>query len=375
MSLPVTEALVAASNVYTWEPPNRVIAARYGLAPGDVLRFDTNTSPTGPAFLAEPAAGTLRSRAQRVPRFHLRGAGRGGRRVRRRRPLRDPRRLRRRRGARHHRQDVPGARAWLARAHADLRHVRRARLAAWRPPAGGAAARRQRRLRHRPARRPRAAAGGRRGLALRSQQPDRGTRVRGDDRGHPGRRRPAPGGGPAIVVDEAYIEFRPGSLAAGAPATRSSSSCAPSPRPSPCPACAWATRSRPVPPSRAWSASGRPAASPRSRPRSQRRRCGAPSWPPPMPPCWAPSATGWPGSWRPCPCRPTRASRTSCSCASATHGAAEAAEEHLLRRGIVPRTFGPGHPLRGHLRFTVRDRAQDERLVAALAAWMDGRTA
>jgi len=56
-------------------------------------------------------------------------------------------------------------------------------------------------------------------------------------------------------------------------------------------------------------------------------------------------------------------------------GAAEAAEEHLLRRGIVPRTFGPGHPLRGHLRFTVRDRAQDERLVAALATWMDGRTA
>jgi len=57
MSLPVSEALVAASNVYTWEPPNRVIAARYGLTPADILRFDTNTSPAGPAFLAEALQG------------------------------------------------------------------------------------------------------------------------------------------------------------------------------------------------------------------------------------------------------------------------------------------------------------------------------
>ena len=57
------------------------------------------------------------------------------------------------------------------------------------------------------------------------------------------------------------------------------------------------------------------------------------------------------------------------------HEVAETVAEHLLRRGIVPRTFGAEHPLRGHLRFTVRDREQDERLVAALAASMDGRTA
>ena len=31
MSLDVTEALAATSNVYTWEPPDRVIAARYGV--------------------------------------------------------------------------------------------------------------------------------------------------------------------------------------------------------------------------------------------------------------------------------------------------------------------------------------------------------
>jgi histidinol-phosphate aminotransferase len=39
----------------------------------------------------------------------------------------------------------------------------------------------------------------------------------------------------------------------------------------------------------------------------------------------------------------------------------------LLARGIVPRTFGSDHPLAGHLRFTVRDEAQDDRLIAALA--------
>jgi histidinol-phosphate/aromatic aminotransferase/cobyric acid decarboxylase-like protein len=39
----------------------------------------------------------------------------------------------------------------------------------------------------------------------------------------------------------------------------------------------------------------------------------------------------------------------------------------LLARGLVPRTFGAEHPLAGHLRFTVRDEAQDGRLIAAFA--------
>jgi histidinol-phosphate aminotransferase len=38
----------------------------------------------------------------------------------------------------------------------------------------------------------------------------------------------------------------------------------------------------------------------------------------------------------------------------------------LLARGIVPRTFGADHPLAGHLRFTVRDEDQDDRLISAL---------
>ena len=39
----------------------------------------------------------------------------------------------------------------------------------------------------------------------------------------------------------------------------------------------------------------------------------------------------------------------------------------LLRRGLVPRTFGHGHPLAHCLRLTVREPAEDERLIAAAA--------
>lgn len=42
-----------------------------------------------------------------------------------------------------------------------------------------------------------------------------------------------------------------------------------------------------------------------------------------------------------------------------------AVAEALLQRGIVPRAFPESHPLADHLRLTVRDRAQDDRLIAA----------
>lgn len=44
---------------------------------------------------------------------------------------------------------------------------------------------------------------------------------------------------------------------------------------------------------------------------------------------------------------------------------AAAVAEALLRRGLVPRTFGAGHVLAGHLRFTVRAPAENDRLIAA----------
>jgi len=49
---------------------------------------------------------------------------------------------------------------------------------------------------------------------------------------------------------------------------------------------------------------------------------------------------------------------------------AMAVAEGLLRRGLVPRTFGPAHALADHLRFTVRSPAEDDRLLAALAEIM-----
>jgi histidinol-phosphate aminotransferase len=47
--------------------------------------------------------------------------------------------------------------------------------------------------------------------------------------------------------------------------------------------------------------------------------------------------------------------------------AARAMASGLLARGLVPRAFGADHPLAGHLRFTVRDEAQDGLLIEAFA--------
>jgi histidinol-phosphate aminotransferase len=44
---------------------------------------------------------------------------------------------------------------------------------------------------------------------------------------------------------------------------------------------------------------------------------------------------------------------------------AAAVAEALLSRGLVPRTFGAGHPLVDHLRLTVRDPDENDRLIAA----------
>jgi histidinol-phosphate aminotransferase len=44
---------------------------------------------------------------------------------------------------------------------------------------------------------------------------------------------------------------------------------------------------------------------------------------------------------------------------------AAAVAETLLSRGLVPRTFGAGHPLADHLRLTVRDPDENDRLIAA----------
>ncbi len=50
-------AASAVSQVYTWEPSNRAIAARCGLRPEQILRFDTNTSPAPPKWAAATLSG------------------------------------------------------------------------------------------------------------------------------------------------------------------------------------------------------------------------------------------------------------------------------------------------------------------------------
>jgi histidinol-phosphate aminotransferase len=42
--------------------------------------------------------------------------------------------------------------------------------------------------------------------------------------------------------------------------------------------------------------------------------------------------------------------------------------EHLLAKGLVPRTFGAPHPLADHLRLTIRDPEENDRLIAAATA-------
>jgi histidinol-phosphate aminotransferase len=51
---------------------------------------------------------------------------------------------------------------------------------------------------------------------------------------------------------------------------------------------------------------------------------------------------------------------------------AAATAETLLRRGLVPRTFGADHPLAASLRLTVRNAAENDRLIAAARAAAGG---
>jgi histidinol-phosphate aminotransferase len=50
---------------------------------------------------------------------------------------------------------------------------------------------------------------------------------------------------------------------------------------------------------------------------------------------------------------------------------AAAVAEVLLARGLVPRTFGDGHPLADHLRLTIRDPHENDRLIEAARAAED----
>lgn len=54
---PVTFSAPNAPAAYSWEATDDEIAARYGLDPATIVRFDLNTSPTPPALVNELLAG------------------------------------------------------------------------------------------------------------------------------------------------------------------------------------------------------------------------------------------------------------------------------------------------------------------------------
>lgn len=369
------DALAVPTEVYAWEPPDRVLAARYGLAPEDIVRFDLNTSPASPAFLpqilpgpydpplneypdctyadlAEAAAAYVGADASEI----LVGAGAD------------------------EVLDVV-AKTFLAPGSGSLVPVPTYSLYGVVASQRGA----------RPIPVPRLGPGNAFALDLPAilahlpeaavvwlctpNNPTAAPEATSDVEAILEAGAALPGGGPAIVVDEAYVEFHPGSfvgLRARYPAlivvrTLSKAFALPGLR------VGYAVAARPTiavmerlrPPGSISTVSATIAVAALRRPELAAANAAALG-----------SERGWLAGQLAAIGRVPYPSVTNFLLVrfGDHHDAAEA-EEHLLRHGIVPRAFGPDHPLHGHLRFTVRDRAQDERLVEVLATWTEGRTA
>jgi histidinol-phosphate aminotransferase len=375
MSLETTEALVASSNVYTWEPPNRVIAARYGLDERDILRFDTNTSPAvlsylpaaleGPwdpplheypdstyAEFAEAAAAYVGARPDEiligcgadevldivaktflapgsasvvpVPTYSMYAV------------------LTQQRGA--ELVSVPRLgpedryRLDMAAITAALDEAAVVWLCAPNNPTGT----------------PESRADIERLLEAGAARPD---------------------GGPIIVVDEAYIEFDPGSVVAlreRYPAlvvirTMSKAFALTGLR------IGYAVAARSTierlerlrPPGSVNTLSAKAAAMALRAPEVAAANAAALG----RERDWLAERLGSLGLVS----LPSVTNFLLCRIGSPAE--ADAANEALLRGGIVVRTFGPEGPLAGHLRFTVRDREQNERFLEVISTWSDGRSA
>ena len=108
---PVTYALPDQPASYSWEATDEEVAARYGVDPATIVRFDLNTSPTPPrARRPTPGRRDVRVAALRVPAIRLPAPRRSRRRDLRRRDRRAAGRGRCRRDPRPGRQGVPAAR-------------------------------------------------------------------------------------------------------------------------------------------------------------------------------------------------------------------------------------------------------------------------
>jgi len=375
MSLETTEAFVAGSNVYTWEPPDRVIAARYGLDPADILRFDLNTSPASPAFLAAALPGPYDPALNEYPDSTYTELAEAAAAYVGAEPL----------------EILVGcgadevldviAKAFLKPGDGSVVPIptysmygvlttqRGARLQAV----------------------PRRGADGGFALdlpAMRAALDEAAVvwlTVPNNPTGAPESRTDIEdllragaaldGGGPIFVIDEAYIEFHPGSLVALRERYRSlivvrtlsKAFALPGLR------VGYAVAQRATiermerfrPPGSVSTVSATIGAAALRQPELAQANA---------------AAVGAEREWLAAQLTaigmaPYPSVTNFLLCAVGSQVEAEAATEHLLRGGIVPRTFGPANPLRGHLRFTVRDRAQNERFLEVLGTWLDGRTA
>jgi histidinol-phosphate aminotransferase len=375
MTLETTEAIARSSQVYTWEPPDRVIAARYGLAVDNILRFDLNTSPVAPAFVAQELLGPFDPTLNEYPDSTYAGLAEAAALYVGVRP-----------------DEV------LVGCGADevLDIIAKAYL-----PTGGRAvvpiptysmygvltgqrgARLQVVLR----------LGPNAGFAL--DVPAMSEAVADADvvwlcapnnpTGAPESREAlvavleaaeaGSGAGPAVVVDEAYIEFHPGSLVPLRERyprlivvrTVSKAFALPGIR------VGYAVSSRSTierlerlrPPGSISTISAAVAEAALRQPEVAARNAAAigaeRDWL--IDHLEAIGVTAYPSVTNFVLCR------------FGDQATAEAATEHLLGNGIVPRTFGPANPLRGHLRFTVRTREQNERLLGTIEEWLDGSAA
>jgi histidinol-phosphate aminotransferase len=375
MTLDTTAALVANSNVYTWEPPNRVIAARYGLDPADILRFDTNTSPAVLSYLPEALEGPWDPPLHEYPdstyaEFAEAAAAYTGAR---------PDEILIGCGADEVLDII--AKSFLAPGstslvpvptysmYAVLSDQRRAQLA--RIPRRSAADGYVLDVEAMTG-----ALGGAAVVWLCSPNNPTGTpESREDIVALLEAGASLPGGGPAIVVDEAYVEFHPGSLvelrdrypALIVVRTLSKAFALTGLR------IGYAVASRPTiarlermrPPGSVNTLSAKAAAFALRRPEVAAANA---------------AALGAEREWLAARLTevgldPLPSVTNFLLCRIGTPAQAGAANEALLRGGIVVRTFDPGTPLEGHLRFTVRDREQNGRFLEVIAAWTAGRSA
>ncbi len=375
MSLLASERIASSSNVYTWEPPDRVIAARYGVPVEDIMRFDLNTSPAAPGFLAEVLAGPFDPPLHEYPDSTYAGLAEAAAAY----VGASPSEIIVGAGADEVLDIIaktylsPGAVAVIpVPTYAMFRVLSLQRGAEVTSvprlgPDGGFAVDV-----------PAMLAALERAALVWLCSPNNPTALAEDPAAleailAAGAARPD--GGPAIVVDEAYIEFAPGSLvslraryprlivvrtlskAFAMPGLRVGYAVAARPT--------IATLERVRPPGSISTVSATAGAAALRRPELAAANAAALA----TERAWLAERLAGIGL-------PAYRSVTNfLLCAIADRAATEAATEHLLRHGIVARTFGADHPLAGHLRFTVRDRRQDERLVEVLGTWMEGRSA